>query len=107
MGAHELQQPFTTDADWTGHIRHRLERARSKLSPGTASILAEVADGLFSWIQPNLPEDLCLFRKEGEPWLVSIAHEKDAYMVLPPEESAALTESIPTVSLHQYQEVGS
>ncbi len=81
--------------------------SRFKLSPETASILAEVADGLFSWIQPNLSEDLCLFRKEGEPWLVSIAHEKDAYMVLSPEESAALTESIPMLSLHQYQEVGS
>src|SRR5437764_14886134 len=36
-----------------------------KLSPPTASVLAEVADGLFSWCQPELPEDLCLIRKDG------------------------------------------
>ena len=70
-----------------------------KLSPNTAADLAEVADGLFSWCQPRLPEDLCLIRKGGDPWLVTIAHEEDAYMVLSPEESTALTESIPTLSL--------
>lgn len=78
-----------------------------KFLPPTASALAEVADGLFSWTQPELPEDLCLIRKDGTPWLVTIAHEEDAYMMLSPEESAALTESIPALSLQQYQEVES
>jgi len=78
-----------------------------KLSPPTASVLAEVADGLFSWTQPELPEDLCLIKKDGEPWLVTIAHEEDAYLVLSAEESAALTESIPGLFLQFYQEVES
>jgi hypothetical protein len=66
------------------------------------SVLIEASEGLFSWTQPELPEDLCLFRKDGEPWLVTIAHEKDGYLVLSPNESAALTESIPTLSLQQH-----
>lgn len=77
-----------------------------KLSPNTAADLAEVADGLFSWCQPELPEDLCLIRKDGDPWLVTIAHEEDAYMVLSPEESAALTENIPTLSLRLNEDDG-
>jgi hypothetical protein len=76
------------------------------LSPHTAADLAEVADGLFSWCQPELPEDLSLIRKDGDPWLVTIAHEEDAYMLLSGEESAALTESIPALSLRLNEDDG-
>jgi hypothetical protein len=70
-----------------------------KLSHATVTMLAETAESLFSWIQPELPEDLCLFREDGRPWLVTITHEKDAYMVLSPDERAALIESIPSLQL--------
>jgi len=39
---------------------------RFQLSPASESVLIEVAEGLFSWTQPELPEDLCLFRVNGE-----------------------------------------
>lgn len=50
--------------------------------PGCIAILARAADALYSWEQPQLPEDLCLLRADGDPWLVSIAHEKDSYLFL-------------------------
>lgn len=78
-----------------------------KLSPATATVLAETAESLFSWTQPELPEDLCLFREDGEPWLITITHEKDAYMVLSPDERAALIESIPSLRLAPNQEMES
>jgi len=78
-----------------------------QLSPATATVLAEVAPSLFSWTQPELPENLCLLREDGEPWLATIAHENDAYLVLSFAESALLIESIPTLSLQPYQDVGS
>lgn len=81
--------------------------SRFQLSPATESVLIEVAEGLFSWTQPELPEDLCLFREDGEPWLVTIAHEKDGYLVLSPDESAALTEAIPSLRLAPNQEMES
>ena len=49
-------------------------------SEAVASILQTRASGLFGWKQPDLPEDLCLMRSEATPWLVSIAHESDAYV---------------------------
>lgn len=50
-----------------------------ELTPLAAQVLAEAASGLFSWTQPELPEDLCLFRAGGEPWLVTTALRKTAY----------------------------
>lgn len=94
--------------EWPGtHLLDSTAQVNTfKLSPPTASVLAEVAEGLFSWAQPELPEDLCLIRKDGNPWLVTIAHEEDAYLVLSPEESAVLTKSIPTLSLRFNEDDG-
>jgi hypothetical protein len=91
-------------SEWPGTqlFDHTAQVNTFALSPATMSVLIEASEGLFSWTQPELPEDLCLFRKDGEPWLVTIAHEKDGYLVLSPNESAALTESIPTLSLQQH-----
>jgi hypothetical protein len=72
---------------------------RYKLTSDTIFILGEVAERLFDWQQPELPEDLCLIRPDGNPWLVTIAHEEDAYLNLSNDERAALTESIPILSL--------
>src|SRR5687767_7695832 len=66
-----------------------------ELTPLAAEVLAEAASGLFSWTQPELPEDLCLFRAGGEPWLVTTAHEEDGFMVLSAEEAKALTKEFP------------
>jgi hypothetical protein len=72
---------------------------RYKLTSDTTFILGEVAERLFDWQQPELPEDLCLVRPDGNPWLVTIAHEEDAYLILSNDEHRALTESIPILSL--------
>jgi hypothetical protein len=49
-------------------------------------LLASVSQGLYEWQQPSLPEDLCLFaRFQHRPWLVTIAHESDAYVDVTPE----------------------
>jgi hypothetical protein len=76
-----------------------------QLLSSSASVLADVADGLFSWTQPELPEDLCLIRRDGEPWLVTIAHEEDGYLVLSPEERIALRHDIPTLYLAPQHEI--
>lgn len=56
------------------------------------------ASKLFQWLQPDLPEDLCLLREDETPWLVTISHEKDAYFVLSEKEKDNLFSSLP-----QYQ----
>jgi len=102
IGREERRQwPGTQLLDETAQV------STFQLSPATATVLAEVAPSLFSWTQPELPEDLCLLREDGEPWLGTIAHEKDAYLILSIAERAALIESIPTLSLQPSQDVES
>ena len=63
--------------------------------PELATILKGAADRLYSWQQPDLPEDLSLLRQDGEPWLVTIAHENDSYLKLSREELEHLFEALP------------
>ena len=87
-------EPFRLDddhkSDWPGtrllgskaHIySHRLDVAAIDLLTSTAA-------GLYDWIAPDKPEDLCLYAKDGAPVLVTIAHEHDAYIV--PEDEAII-----------------
>ena len=61
----------------------------------SAEILKQAASGLYRWLQPKLPEDLCLLRADGQPWLVSITHERDGYLDLTPDEKVHLFEMFP------------
>lgn len=94
-------EPFllsqTESSEWPGtRLLDGVARVyRFTLSSESATILAQVADSLFSWVQPNLPEDLCLNRCDGSPFLVTISHEKDAYLQLTPEEASVLIAGVP------------
>ncbi len=82
---------------WPGH----------KMSAGNALVhkykyedpfvkaIQDINDHLYGWLQPNFPEDICLMRENGEPWFVSITHEKDSYFSLLEEEKNALVQKIP------------
>ena len=61
-------------------------------------VLSEVADGLFDWVQPGLPEDPCFLSRNDEPWLVTIAHERDAYFELAPDEHDQLLKTVPQLA---------
>jgi hypothetical protein len=84
-----MEWPGTTLLDDTAWVyQYRLtEGCIEGLKAGPAS--------LYGWTQPSFPEDLCLLRDGGEPWLVSIAHEEDAYFQLSDEELVALLNEIP------------
>lgn len=69
-------------------IRFRYDRT-------VADVLKTGTDHLFGWIGPELPEDLCLVRPDGRPWLVSIAHEHDGYLDLDPGEYSRLVLDVP------------
>lgn len=71
------------------------------LVPETVEILAKTVEGLFDWIEPGLPEDLCILRTDGRPWLVTISHEHDGYFELSGEEEETLTSEIPGLSLSE------
>ncbi|MTK11301.1 MAG: leucine-rich repeat domain-containing protein, partial [Clostridiaceae bacterium] len=64
------------------------------LNEKSARILKEAANSLFSWMQPNLPEDLSFITKDGKEWLVNTAHEKMAGLQIDEEEAELLSNSI-------------
>jgi hypothetical protein len=45
--------------------------------------LQSAVTGLYDWQQPQRPEDLCLLREDESPFLVSVAHEREAYIEVP------------------------
>jgi hypothetical protein len=53
----------------------------------TSALVGHAATGLYSWVQPDLPEDLHLYRDAScEPWMLSIAHEQYAPLRLTTDE---------------------
>lgn len=77
---------------WPGTelIGHTATVYKYALSEAVIATLTAFSFGLYSWVQPALPEDLCLLRQENEPWLVTISHENDGYLVLSDDERARL-----------------
>ena len=67
---------------------------RFKLSDEAVGVLTSACDGLYDWVEPRLPEDPCLLRADGIPWLVTIAHERDAYMRLSETERAIVRQTL-------------
>ena len=70
-----------------------------RFEAGSAEVLGRLTRRLYQWEQPDLPEDLCLFRPTGEPWLVSIAHESDGWVNVTREELPAVAEAMSPVPL--------
>lgn len=63
----------------------------------SARVFSSLTDHLYGWMQPDLPENLCLFREDGSPWLVSVAQQKLAYLELTPFEKLLLSRMAPTL----------
>lgn len=72
-----------------------------RLDPALVTELQTVATGLYQWIQPELPEDPCLLRPDGTPTLVTIAHERDAYLIMSQQEVDGLLSEIPGLALRR------
>jgi hypothetical protein len=95
---------FLTDAQeatqWPGTVLYGDKAVvyRYHTSPELAALLKRLGTGLYSWQHPDLPEDLCLLRSDGTPWLASIAHERDAYLKLTQDEMRELLDLEPRLA---------
>ena len=104
-GLLEGLQPFfigrTEESEWPGTelFGSTATVHRFRLTPESVTVLGDATGRLYSWEHPGLPEDLCLIRFDGSPWLVTIAHERDSYLTLSPEEKAQLLIEIPDLRL--------
>ena len=68
---------------------------RFRLCSNSGEVLKGAVDALYCWQQPQYPEDLCLLRSDGQPWLVSIAHESISYLELSSAEKDVILVDIP------------
>jgi hypothetical protein len=95
----ESLHPFLRErrrtSEWPGTVLHgeTAELLTYSWLGGVSAILTDEASGLYDWCQPELPEDLCLWTG-AQPWLVSIAHEQDAYLELEEEEIHGLLDFV-------------
>lgn len=70
-----------------------------RYEPEFISVLHDISDRLYAWELPSLPEDLCLLRVDGSPWLVTIAHERDSYLDLTNNEKDYLLARLPGLKI--------
>ncbi len=72
------------ESEWPGTrlYGHKARVLRYRFDRDALKVLLSLSDNFASWEQPNRPEDLCLIRESLKPFLVSIVHEKDVYLVL-------------------------
>ena len=71
-------QPFSSAAPTPGEAGV----IRFALNIESAAILKSASNHLYGWMEPALPADLCLFRRDGSPWLMTVASEKLGYAEL-------------------------
>ncbi len=99
-------EPFlikeSDESEWFG--TQLLDGSKAKvfiftLTNETLTLLKSESYSLFTWIQPKLPEDITLIRRNGQPFLVSISHEADGYLLLSSQEKFLLNVEIPDLVL--------
>jgi hypothetical protein len=85
---------------WPGTELRGKQRAISyeyAYSMSVAHSLLDAEQKLYSWIAPEMPEDLYLLRDNGELLLGSIAHEREAWLALDDNELVGLERSVPGI----------
>jgi hypothetical protein len=94
LSAYLLQERSVSEWPGTRLLRGSAILREYALSEASVEQLGAV-EGIYDWRHPDRPEDLILWRNAAEPWLVTIAHERDAYFKLTPGERQALVDKLP------------
>lgn len=63
----------------------------------SAQLVKDAATRLYDWVHPELPEDPCILRSDGTPWLVTISHELFACLELTRAELEDIEERAPSL----------
>jgi hypothetical protein len=94
---HDLDPPREV-TEWPGTQLHGHAALlhEFRFNDRTLAVLLRI-ERLYAWVQPRLPEDLCLYRPNGAPWLVSISHERDSYLDLSEPECTQLSGLLATL----------
>jgi hypothetical protein len=99
-----MLNPFLSECarakEWPGTVLYADEATvyRYGISEGLQNLLKQQEARLFGWIHPDAPEDPCFLRKSGDVLLVTVSHERDAYLLLTPEEFEILRHQFPPLA---------
>lgn len=74
--------------------------SKYRVSEDSIKILSEL-DGLYSWMAPDFPEDLVFYSPDGNPWLISISHERDSFIQDSKSNFENLLKQIPGLKTEQ------
>jgi hypothetical protein len=91
------------DSDhWPGTklVGHAARVHRYTLNEACIEVIRSTVEGLYEWVSPERPEDLCLLRGEVA-CLTTITHERTAYLDLTPAECEELRAASPHLRLHR------
>lgn len=69
-----------------------------RTSPRLLHTLTGAVSALYDWVHPDRPEDPCFITDDGTAMLVSISHERDAYLELTPHNLMQLHTVAPRVA---------
>jgi hypothetical protein len=107
QSAYEIKhalKPFLISNDrtdeWPGTklIGHEAIVRRYRVADESVKLL-HVAGTLYSWLQPNLPEDLAFYASGDTAWLASISHESQAWFLDGSLRSAEIYAYVPHIKI--------
>ena len=99
----------TRESRWPGTMLLDDQTAsifRFSICADSVNVLLHSARRLYDWQQPERPEDLGLVRANGTPFLISIAHESEAYLVATDNELERLRKAVPNLGPLVLEDIG-
>ena len=89
--------------EWPGTklIGHEAIVRRYRVSDESVKVLCG-ACSLYSWLQPNLPEDLAFYAAEDSGWLASISHEGRAWFLDESLAAAEIYAYVPGIKIREH-----
>jgi hypothetical protein len=93
-------EPRGMEKEWPGTVLYADEATVYRYSSGEGlqKWMKQQAASLFSWIHPDAPEDPCFLRRNGDALLVTISHEREAYMLLSADEIQIARRGLPELA---------
>ena len=70
------------------------------LTHQSAKLLKQNSRSLYTWLSPDLPDDMCIMRNMRQPWLRNTSHENFATFFIAESEMEELINSIPELKLY-------
>ena len=61
--------------------------------------ILQIADGLYFWLAPALPEDLAFYSSAGVPWLGTVSHENMAWFQDGTLSADEVRRSVPRIAI--------